>query len=170
MTLYITITGVVFAAAPRRITGEPRHAYRLGRLHRPQAHSGRPRRRLAARPAAASPFSRIGLAWLLYPLAYLVYTLIRGAEVDWYPFPFLDVSQHGYGGVLLNCAGMLIGFVAAAAAFVAVGSRRRCTRLVTGGLVGRQSRRPISTESHNSPLCRRYCLTRRPSSTKPSLR
>ncbi len=25
-------------------------------------------------------------------------------------------------------------------------------------------------ESHNSPLARRYCLTRRPSSTKPNLR
>ena len=67
---------------------------------------------------------RIGLAWLLYPLAYLVYTLIRGARVDWYPYPFLDVSRHGYGGVLLNCAVMLVGFVAAAAAFVAVGNRR----------------------------------------------
>jgi len=71
---------------------------------------------------------RIGLAWLLYPLAYLVYTLIRGAQVDWYPYPFLDVSRHGYGGVLLNCAVMLVGFVAAAWAFVAAGNWRAARR------------------------------------------
>jgi hypothetical protein len=67
---------------------------------------------------------RIGATWLLYPLAYLVYTLIRGASVDWYPYPFLDVSQHGYGGVLLNCAAMLVDMVVAAATFVLVGVRR----------------------------------------------
>ena len=51
--------------------------------------------------------------WLLYPFAYLVYTLIRGASVGWYPF--LDVSRHGHGGVLVRCVAMLIGIVAAAA-------------------------------------------------------
>jgi len=67
---------------------------------------------------------RIGVSWLTYPLVYLVYTLIRGASVGWYPYPFLDVSHHGYGGVLLNCAAMLIGIVVAAAAFIAIGNRR----------------------------------------------
>ena len=32
------------------------------------------------------------------------------------------------------------------------------------------SRRPITIESHSSPLARRYCLMRRPSSMKPYLR
>ena len=39
------------------------------------------------------------LAWLAYPLAWLVSTLVRGARVDWYPYPFVDVSELGYGGV-----------------------------------------------------------------------
>ena len=34
-------------------------------------------------PRHRLPF-RTGLAWLLYPLAYLVYTLIRGDQVGWY--------------------------------------------------------------------------------------
>src|SRR5262249_51632703 len=44
------------------------------------------------------------------------------------------------------------------------------------GLVGTRtrgrvhSRRPISIASHSSPLVRRNCLMRRPSSTKPNLR
>ena len=75
-------------------------------------------------PRHRLPFA-IGLAWLLYPLAYLVYTLIRGARGRLVPVPLpRDVAKHGYGGVLLNCAVMLVGFVAAAAAFVAVGNRR----------------------------------------------
>ncbi|MGA8046237.1 MAG: Pr6Pr family membrane protein, partial [Dermatophilaceae bacterium] len=41
----------------------------------------RPRRRLSFRAS---------LLWLIYPLAYAGYSLIRGAIVDWYPYPFLD--------------------------------------------------------------------------------
>ena len=32
------------------------------------------------------------LAWLAYPLAWVAYTLARGAVVDWYPYPFVDVT------------------------------------------------------------------------------
>jgi hypothetical protein len=39
------------------------------------------------------------LAWLTFPLAYLVYSLIRGSIVGWYPYPFLDPREHGYGRV-----------------------------------------------------------------------
>ena len=34
-------------------------------------------------------------AWLVYPLAWFVYTLARGAIADWYPYPFVDVSELG---------------------------------------------------------------------------
>jgi hypothetical protein len=43
-----------------------------------------------------------GLYWTLFPFAYLFYTLIRGAMVDWYPYPFLNVLNHGYGQVFVN--------------------------------------------------------------------
>jgi hypothetical protein len=59
---------------------------------------------------------RLALAWLAFPLAYVTYTLIRGSYVDWYPYPFLDVSDLGYGGVLAKClllaAGMAVGALA----------------------------------------------------------
>ena len=42
------------------------------------------------------------LFWLGFPAAYLVYTLVRGAIVGWYPYPFLDPAEtSGYGGVAL---------------------------------------------------------------------
>jgi hypothetical protein len=40
--------------------------------------------------------------WLSFPLAYVTYTLIRGPIAEWYPYPFLDPRQNGYGDVLLN--------------------------------------------------------------------
>lgn len=42
------------------------------------------------------------ISGLLYPFLYSAYVLIRGAMTDLYPYPFMDVKQHGYGTVLLN--------------------------------------------------------------------
>nr|WP_246401894.1 Pr6Pr family membrane protein [Jiangella mangrovi] len=49
---------------------------------------------------------------LIWPVAWLVYTLIRGEVIDWYPYPFIDVTEHGYGRVLLNSAGITLIFLA----------------------------------------------------------
>ena len=64
------------------------------------------------------------LAWLGYPLAWFVYTLARGARVDWYPYPFVDVSELGYGGVLARAVGLAFAFAAAGAALLWVANRR----------------------------------------------
>jgi hypothetical protein len=42
---------------------------------------------------------RDGFWWLVFPLVYLIYTLIRGAIVHWYPYPFLDVDRTGAASV-----------------------------------------------------------------------
>lgn len=53
------------------------------------------------------------LTWMLYPLIYCIYAMIRGAIVHEYPYPFIDVTEHGYGVVLRNslllAAGYLLG-------------------------------------------------------------
>lgn len=58
-------------------------------------------------------FSTKVIWWsLAWPVAWLVFTLVRGPIVDWYPYPFIDVREHGYAVVLLNCllvAGIFIG-------------------------------------------------------------
>lgn len=60
-------------------------------------------------------------AWsAAFPLAWLVFTLVRGAFIDWYPYPFLDVTVHGYGRVLLNCLMIAVFFVALAAGATAL--------------------------------------------------
>jgi hypothetical protein len=47
---------------------------------------------------------------LIFPLLWVAYTLIRGAVVDWYPYPFIDVIEHGYGQVLVNVGGVAVLF------------------------------------------------------------
>ena len=56
-------------------------------------------------------------AFLVIPVVWLGYTLVRGEVVSWYPYPFIDVNEHGYGVVLLNCLGvaaLMTGFFAGA--------------------------------------------------------
>lgn len=47
--------------------------------------------------------------WLVFPALYLLYTLVRGPFVGWYPYPFLDPNQAGgYGGVALYSVGIVV--------------------------------------------------------------
>lgn len=39
---------------------------------------------------------------LVFPVVWLLFTLIRGAIIDWYPYSFLRVSEIGYLSVGLN--------------------------------------------------------------------
>ncbi len=48
------------------------------------------------------------LPWLIFPAIYLVYSLVRGPIVGWYPYPFLNPDMAGgYGGVVLYSLGIL---------------------------------------------------------------
>jgi hypothetical protein len=51
------------------------------------------------------------LVWLLYPLAYVLYSMTRGAIVGWYPYPFVDVGDLGYTMVLFNSVKILAVFL-----------------------------------------------------------
>ncbi|WP_127792307.1 Pr6Pr family membrane protein [Agromyces sp. LHK192] len=69
------------------------------------------------------PWSTVG--WVLvFPSGWLVYTLIRGQDVGWFPYFFLDETQvGGWGGVILYCLLCLAIFVAITAGLVAVNRR-----------------------------------------------
>ena len=53
---------------------------------------------------------RLALYWLAYPVAYIVFIVVRGlASPDSaYPYGFIDVDDIGYGGLLLNI--LIYGF------------------------------------------------------------
>ncbi|MET3803260.1 hypothetical protein ABIB25_000244 [Nakamurella sp. UYEF19] len=66
------------------------------------------------------------LAW---PVVWLIATLALGPVVDWYPYPFLNVSTVGFGRVLLNSTIVAVLFLALAA----------LARWADGRLPGRES-------------------------------
>ena len=64
---------------------------------------------------APRPKWTAALTWLVYPMAYLAFALVRGALLPpdaWkrYPYPFLDVDTFGYGGVALNALALAVCF------------------------------------------------------------
>jgi hypothetical protein len=62
---------------------------------------------LIDRPERKIPFKK-SLLWLLFPIIYVAYSLIRGTMIGWYPYPFLNPSLKGYGAVGLTVLGLLI--------------------------------------------------------------
>ena len=51
------------------------------------------------------------LKWLIFPLAYLVFVLIRGEISGFYPYPFINVTEIGFQQVIINSLGMTAAFV-----------------------------------------------------------
>jgi hypothetical protein len=65
-----------------------------------------PRPRVTWRTVAAA---------FVWPVLWLVYTFTQGAFTDWYPYPFLDVTDIGFGAALRNAVVVVVlGLVLAA--------------------------------------------------------
>ncbi len=72
--------------------------------------------------------ARTLVLWMAFPFLYVLYTLARGAVVDWYPYFF--VNPHRSGGYLLvagDCLAVGIGIAALVATTTWAGNRRRDT-------------------------------------------
>lgn len=54
---------------------------------------------------------RLSLKWLAAVLVYFIYVLIRGYFLNVYPYFFVNVEKHGYGGVGLYAVGIALIFV-----------------------------------------------------------
>ena len=61
--------------------------------------------------------------WMVFPLVYCIYTMIRGGMTGWYPYPFLDAGVLGYPTVLIHIGGMIVFFFGVATLFVVVAKR-----------------------------------------------
>ena len=77
-------------------------------------------------PRARLDPARTVVLWMAFPVLYILYTLARGAIVDWYPYFF--VNPHRGGGYLVvagDCLGVGIGIIALILATTWAGNRRR---------------------------------------------
>ncbi len=50
---------------------------------------------------------KTGLLWIIYPIAYVGYSLIRGARIGWYPYPFLNPDT-GLDNVTVTVLGLVV--------------------------------------------------------------
>ncbi|WP_146147463.1 Pr6Pr family membrane protein [Prauserella shujinwangii] len=94
--LYLVTTGIVYAVLLRGVDVQTPEFANFA------LHSAMPLL-VAVDWLADPPRTRLRgghvLWWLVFPLAYVAYTLVRGSVVGWYPYPFLDPAQGGYGQV-----------------------------------------------------------------------
>ncbi|MFD5865446.1 Pr6Pr family membrane protein [Agromyces sp. NPDC127015] len=155
VTVYVLVSGIVFALI---VTQASTHDYRVDvPWSDTLLHFVVPALAVIAWTADSIiavnppvPWSTVG--WVLvYPSAWLVYALARGADVGWYPYFFLDEAQVGGPvGVALYCALVLVIFVTLTAGLVAVNRwlqragrsrRERGRRAPRTGTPGRRGRR-----------------------------
>ncbi len=62
--------------------------------------------------------------WILYPLVYFIYIIIRGHLSKFYPYPFVNVTEIGYVGVAQNFIVILGSVILLIAILVLLGKRK----------------------------------------------
>lgn len=105
--LGIVITGLVFAL----VLSKQVHPVGLAAVANAGLHYIAPWASLAGwllfGPRPRIDVRTIALAFV-WPVAWIVYTFVHGALSHWYPYPFLDVGQLGFGVVLRNTAFVVV--------------------------------------------------------------
>ncbi|MGW2665233.1 Pr6Pr family membrane protein [Nocardia tengchongensis] len=107
-TLYLTITLIIYAVLLADIDVQLTERWINDTLHRVI-----PIVLIADWLLVASgikPTVKLVLGWLIYPLAYGAYTLVRGPFADWYPYPFMDPREQGYGALTIGLVVMAVVF------------------------------------------------------------
>lgn len=69
------------------------------------------------------------LWWMLYPLLYFAYAMLRGHSIGVYQYPFIDVSKLGWAAVMVNSLVILAGYVLLSLGVIAL-DRWRARRAV----------------------------------------
>ncbi|MDQ1068778.1 Pr6Pr family membrane protein [Streptomyces canus] len=136
--LYITITALVHhlllanAASPFSLTGAAAHPTGWHAVTTHLLNTVIPAAALADWLLLTAPgrlHLRQAASWLLYPLAYLLFSFTRGELIPpgtggRYLYPFLDVDLHGYKNVLGNALLLGLSFYALAILLIALDHAR----------------------------------------------
>ncbi|WP_208815955.1 Pr6Pr family membrane protein [Micromonospora echinofusca] len=125
VTLYITITGVVY----HLVLANPASPFAMPQPDRDLVDAAGNQFLHTVVPLLAvldwlilQPRGRLRLRyagyWLAFPLGYLGFALLRGLVVDHYPYPFVDAGQLGYLGVAVSAVFFAVAFWLLGLAFV----------------------------------------------------
>lgn len=59
--------------------------------------------------------------WVIYPATYGLFNILRGAITGTYPYPFLNVAELGFTGVMINMAGFTALYAVGGVMFITLG-------------------------------------------------
>ncbi|HST67738.1 MAG TPA: Pr6Pr family membrane protein [Mycobacteriales bacterium] len=122
VTLYLVITGIVYAALLSDVDVQLAAPWTDSVLHRIVPIM------MLVDWLLLPPWTRASraraLTWLAFPLAYFAYSLLRGPIADWYPYPFLDPRPHGYDHVLGYAVVLALGMALLALAVRRIAAQR----------------------------------------------
>lgn len=59
--------------------------------------------------------------WVIYPLVYGLFNIVRGMLTGFYPYPFIDISKLGAVSVAVNMTAFTAAYAIGAAIFITVG-------------------------------------------------
>ncbi|MBF6544337.1 Pr6Pr family membrane protein [Nocardia brasiliensis] len=124
-TLYLLITGVIYAVLLANIDVMLTDRWINDVMHRVLPIVLVADWVLVPARARVALSPRLIALWLVYPLIYGAYTLIRGPLVDWYPYPFIDPRGQGYISLTIGLIVLTGVFTLLAVAIAAVGGRAR---------------------------------------------
>ncbi|MGX1772799.1 Pr6Pr family membrane protein [Nocardia brasiliensis] len=124
-TLYLLITGVIYAVLLANIDVMLTDRWINDVMHRVLPIVLVADWVLVPARARVALSPRLIVLWLVYPLIYGAYTLIRGPFVDWYPYPFIDPRGQGYISLTIGLIVLTGVFTLLAVAIAAVGGRAR---------------------------------------------
>lgn len=63
--------------------------------------------------------------WLWYPIGYFLYIIIRGHFSDFYPYPFVNVTEIGYSQVFINAVLVSLFFLFIMGTLIFIGNKTR---------------------------------------------
>ena len=66
---------------------------------------------------------KVILKWLLYPIIYLMFILLRGYFSNYYPYPFINVGILGVSKVIVNSFILVFAFTFISLLFVKIGHK-----------------------------------------------
>jgi hypothetical protein len=80
-------------------------------------------------PKRKLPFT-ITFWWMIWPAVYSIFSIVRGAIIGFYPYPFYHPgAQGGYGGVALWCLVLVVAFFVLAVLVWGLGNLRQRGRI-----------------------------------------
>lgn len=120
IAVYISIVGLVYQVALRHIW----HPEGLQRIVDELLHSIIPIIVVIFwsiyEKTKSISYSQI-LKWAIYPFLYFVYTLIHGHFSNFYPYPFINVTELGIKAVAINSGIILVLFLIISSLFIFIG-------------------------------------------------